>query len=412
MTETKQDIKSSLPKDWKWVKLGEIVSLLGDGLHGTPQYSENGDYFFINGNNLSDGKILIKENTKRVSVNEYEKYKKQLNDKTILVSINGTIGNVAFYKNEKVILGKSACYFNIVDNVDKHFIRLLLTGQRFLSYAHNTSTGSTIKNVSLKSMREFQIPLPPKPTQQTIVSKIEELFSELDKGIENLRTAQQQLKTYRQAVLKWAFDNLTKENTIEEVIESSLIGIVRSSKDQNDDKIGVPYVKMNNIDLNGNVDCSELVFVQASDVEVKKFHLKKGDILINTRNSFELVGKSGIVREEKTNILFNNNLLRLRVKDKFMPLFIGYQLINSSLKSQMLKEKKATTNICALYQRDIFPLRVKVCALQEQKKIIQEIESRLSVADKMEESINQSLQQAEGLRQSILKKAFEGKLIK
>src|SRR4051812_44409908 len=112
---------NQLPQDWKWVKLSEIVSVLGDGLHGTPEYSESGEYFFINGNNLSNEKIIIKENTKRVCVHEYEKYKKQLTDNTILVSINGTIGNVAFYNNEKIVLGKSACYFNVLDDVDKRY---------------------------------------------------------------------------------------------------------------------------------------------------------------------------------------------------------------------------------------------------------------------------------------------------
>ena len=77
----------------------------------------------------------------------------------------------------------------------------------------------------------------------------------------------------------------------------------------------------------------------------------------------------------------------------------------------MTKEKKATTNICALYQRDIFPLKVKSANLQEQNAIVQEIESRLSVADKIDEAISQSLKQAEALRQSILKKAFSGKLV-
>lgn len=137
-----------------------------------------------------------------------------------------------------------------------------------------------------------------------------------------------------------------------------------------------------------------------------------GDILINTRNSVELVGKTGIVREEKPNCVFNNNLLRIRTKAEYNPLFIGYQLISPSLRKQMLKEKKATTNVCALYQRDIFPLKIKVAKQNEQTKIVHEIESRLSVCDKIEETIEHSLLQSQALRLSILKKGFEGKLVK
>lgn len=92
-----------MKEDWVDVELKSVVSKLGDGLHGTPKYSPDGEYFFINGNNLSKDRIVIKNNTKRVSEEEFEKYKKILNDRTILVSINGTIGNLAFYNNRHYV---------------------------------------------------------------------------------------------------------------------------------------------------------------------------------------------------------------------------------------------------------------------------------------------------------------------
>ena len=108
------EVPFEIPESWEWVRLHNIVSILGDGIHGTPEYADNGDYFFINGNNLANGKIIIKNDTKRINSDEYEKYQKNLNGSTMLVSINGTIGNVAFYNNEKIMLGKSACYFNLI----------------------------------------------------------------------------------------------------------------------------------------------------------------------------------------------------------------------------------------------------------------------------------------------------------
>ena len=92
-------------QDWKMTTIAECSTILGDGLHGTPKYDENGEYAFINGNNLHDGKIVIKPDTKRVGLSEFEKHKKELTDRTVLVSINGTLGNVAVYNGEKVILG-------------------------------------------------------------------------------------------------------------------------------------------------------------------------------------------------------------------------------------------------------------------------------------------------------------------
>ena len=87
--------------DWRLVSLKEVTSVLGDGLHGTPEFDPTGDHFFINGNNLSNGKIIFNDTTKRVSSVEAAKHRKNLTDRTILVSINGTLGIVAFYEGEK-----------------------------------------------------------------------------------------------------------------------------------------------------------------------------------------------------------------------------------------------------------------------------------------------------------------------
>ncbi len=167
--------------DWEEKSLKELTTHLGDGLHGTPKYTLEGDYYFINGNNLTDGVIEFKLNTKKISFEEYNKYKKNLTDRTILVSINGTLGNVAFYNNEKIILGKSVCYFNMKDSVDKNYIKYVLSSLYFLVYAHNEATGATIKNVSLKTMREFIVPLPLLQEQQAIVQKLDALSAETRK---------------------------------------------------------------------------------------------------------------------------------------------------------------------------------------------------------------------------------------
>ena len=178
---TDDEIPFDIPDSWKWVRLGQCVTILGDGIHGTPNYTPNGEYYFINGNNLSDGNIEIKSDTKTVSFDEYEKLKKELNDHTVFVSINGTIGNVAFYNDEKVILGKSACYFNLIDKEWKEFIFWLIKTDYFLKYAMTNATGSTIKNVSLATMKMFPIPLPPLKEQHRIVARIKELLPYCDR---------------------------------------------------------------------------------------------------------------------------------------------------------------------------------------------------------------------------------------
>ena len=181
-----------------WCKLEDVTSVIGDGLHGTPQYNPNGAYYFVNGNNLSNRQIIIKNNTKRVSEEEYIKYKKPLNEHTILVSINGTIGNIGTYSNEQIILGKSACYFNITPFLVKEYMCYIIESNYFQKYALLSATGSTIKNVPLKAINEFYVPIPPVSEQKRIVSEIDYLLAFINKveeGRENLQNTVQSAKS-------------------------------------------------------------------------------------------------------------------------------------------------------------------------------------------------------------------------
>jgi type I restriction enzyme, S subunit len=174
---TDEEKPFELPQGWVWGRLRELVTHLGDGLHGTPNYSLTGDYFFVNGNNLGEGVITIKPETKRVDQSEFDKHRKPLNATTVLVSINGTLGRVAFYQNEKIILGKSACYFNVTPGLEKLFVKLLLECPDFMTYAIRSATGTTIKNLGLKAIGDWPIALPPLAEQSRIVTRVNELRS-------------------------------------------------------------------------------------------------------------------------------------------------------------------------------------------------------------------------------------------
>jgi len=201
-----EEIPFEIPESWVWCRLNDIITMLGDGIHGTPNYDSQGDYYFINGNNLIDGKIEIKENTKKVSDQEYEKYKKDLTNNTIFVSINGTLGNIAYYNKEKVILGKSACYFNLMSEIEKYYIGYYVKSSYFFKYAVDVASETTIKNVSLKSMRLLPLPLPPLSEQQAIVSKLDKLMRTCDELETSIRTNQQQNEMLLQQVLREALE--------------------------------------------------------------------------------------------------------------------------------------------------------------------------------------------------------------
>ena len=194
--------------DWKEVQLNDVVSILGDGLHGTPKFNDSGEYYFINGNNLADGKITIKPDTKRTTLEEYTKYKKNIDERTILLSINGTLGNIAFYNGEKCILGKSACYLNVLNTVDKDFIRYILTDEQFQNYIDVFAHGSTIKNVSLKTIREYPFLLPPLPEQKAIA----EVLSSLDEKIDLLHRQNKTLEAMAEALFRqWFVEEADEE---------------------------------------------------------------------------------------------------------------------------------------------------------------------------------------------------------
>ncbi len=159
-----------IPEHWRITKLMHLASKIGDGLHGTPQYVDESEYHFINGNNLSNGSISITDSARCVSRDEYEKYRLQMDDSTLLVSINGTIGNSAYYQNEKVILSKSVAYINCSGKILKQFLYYLLQSSSIKNYFYTEATGTTILNLSLKSVRNTPITLPSLNEQSAIVS--------------------------------------------------------------------------------------------------------------------------------------------------------------------------------------------------------------------------------------------------
>ena len=223
-----EKLEKSAPKDWQEVKLGEVVSVLGDGLHGTPNYSNDGGYYFINGNNIRNGKIIIKKDTKTTFIEEYKKYKKNLNERTILISINGTLGNVALYKNEKCFLGKSICYFNVLNTINTLFIKYIVINQDFQRYINNFANGTTIKNVSLKTMREYQFLLPPLPEQKAIA----EVLSSLDDKIDLLQKQNQTLENIAQTLFRKYFIQ-NKKKDWEEMKLGQFFPIVTGKKNAN-----------------------------------------------------------------------------------------------------------------------------------------------------------------------------------
>ena len=380
--------------DWKTVKLEEVVDILGDGLHGTPKYSDDGEYYFINGNNL-DGKIIVNEKTKRVGLEQYLKYKKDLNDRTLLVSINGTLGKVAEYGGEDIILGKSACYFNVKKDVNKKYIKYILLSDIFKHYIHNYSTGTTIKNLGLKQMRKFKFPLPNIEEQE----KIANILSSLDDKIELNNEMNKTLEEMAQSIFKRWFidfefpneDGQPYKSSGGEMVESELgmipkeweiaqiddisqvtMGVSPSSKTYNEDNIGLPL-------LNGAADFEGKLIKPSKFTSEPKKICKKGDMVFGVRATI-----GNIVFADKEYAL-GGSVASVEPNDKVFREFIYYSLdnsmenlINNASGSVFLNLKKADiTDLKVCYSDEIVKKFNNISRVLIDKIVENDMESEL-----------------------------------
>lgn len=405
---------TELPKHWEVKKLGEVCRIL-------------------------DGKrkpINSDERNKRIAG-------KAKNDLFPYYGATGQVGYIDDFllDGEYVLLGedgapflepfKSKAYLvkgKVWVNNHAHILQSFYSNE-FLCYYLNQIpyrefvTGTTRLKLNQSSMRDIPCVVPPLVEQQRIVAKLEELFSELDAGLASLKTAAQQLKTYRQAVLKWAFEGkLTNDHVNEgelpagwkwvklgEVIEKPKYG---TSKKCDYKFQGKAVLRIPNIG-NGLIDNSDLKFAQFDQSEVETYSLQEGDLLtIRSNGSVDLVGKCALITKRDEGYLYAGYLIRLRpLKNILNPKYLLNVLSSSPLRNQIESKAKSTSGVNNINSDELKSLIIPLCPLEEQHRIVQEIESRLSVCDKLEETLAAALRQAEALRQSILKQAFAGKLV-
>ena len=187
-------------EDWEQRKLDELTISIGDGLHGTPKYDENGSYYFINGNNLVDSKVSVTEETKKVAFEALSNDDRRLDSTSILMSINGTIGTLARYNNESIMLGKSVAYIT-PKNINRDFLFYQLQGNVIQSYFYKNLTGTTIKNLGLGTIKNVIV----MSTLSEEESKIGQFFYKLDQYITLHQRKLNNLKLKKKALLQKLF---------------------------------------------------------------------------------------------------------------------------------------------------------------------------------------------------------------
>jgi type I restriction enzyme, S subunit len=214
-----------VPERWNSVKLKHFAHRIGDGIHTTPKYDDTSEIPFINGNNFVDDKITITSKTRFVKRDEYEKYKIELKSGTILLSINGTIGKLAFYRNEPVVFGKSAAFIELKGGTNSEFIYLALQSTYISEYFISTFMGTTINNLSLAAIRNTTIFCPEGSMQTGILTYIKSKSTYFNSAISKIEKEIFLMSEYRTRLIA---DVVTgkidvRDIVVPEVVEEGII---------------------------------------------------------------------------------------------------------------------------------------------------------------------------------------------
>ena len=411
--------KVKYKESWELVKLSELCTRISDGVHFKPEYLDEG-IPFISVKDIYNDNINF-DNCKYISIDTHKELIKRCYPEKddVLITKSGTIGRMALVpeKPEFSLFVSVALIKNIKQVIDSKFLKFCL--ENFLNHINVASDikGGLLKNFHLEDIRQTIIPKILISEQHAIVSKIEELFSELDKGIAELKTAQQQLKTYRQSVLKSAFEGkLTNENVKNgelpdgwKVVKISDISrVVRggSPRPAGDPKYydgDIPFLKVADLTKDNGI------YLTTFKYTIKEAGLHKTrQITPNTLLLSNSGATLGVPKICMINATMNDGVAAFLELDIRSNHYLYYFWLSKTLELRGINMGAGQPNLNTDLIKDY---KVPYCSFEEQHRIVQEIESRLSVADKMEQSIQVSLQKAEVLRQSILKKAFSGELV-
>ena len=275
---------------------------------------------------------------------------------------------------------------------------------------------STHKRYWIQQYSKIRVSVPPLSEQERIVARIEELFSQLDAGVETLKKTKAQLAVYRQAVLTEAFNSAEvdcKMLPIAEILTKTRKGMSTGPfgtmiKKSDHKATGVPMLGIENIGRGQFVDGNKIHVTAEKAEELKAFSLKAGDIIISRSGT---VGEICAVPERAEGSLLSTNLMRVSLdntmirSDYFIALFQSKGIVLDQIKELCKGSTRDFLNQTILKQI-VFP----VPSMEKQEEIVSIIEARMSLCDSIEQTVDTALQQAEAMRQSILKDAFEGRL--
>jgi type I restriction enzyme, S subunit len=291
-------------------------------------------------------------------------------------------------------------------NVSPDFFYHLLGSDFVYAEFVRRAAGVTVKNLNIDLVKGVQVPLPPMPEQRRIAEVLDWAAALRAKR----RAALAQLDTLTQSIFLDLFgDPRTEGNrwpivSLEEIVRETKLGLVRGS-DQFGPNYKFPYVRMNAITRDGQLKLNDVQRTHATEAELELYRLEPGDFLFNTRNSEELVGKTALFRGDGV-YLFNNNLMRVRFRDGVDSEFVAAAFKTPFIQHELSLRKSGTTNVFAIYYKDLRSLPVPVPPLQLQRDFAR----RVALVEKLKATHRASLAELDGLFAVLQHRAFRGEL--
>lgn len=398
------DKKTALPSHWEIKKMTEVVTW---GSGGTPKateksYYENGTIPWLIIGDLNDG-IVNSSLSKITELGLKNSSAKMIPVGTLLVAMYGSIGKLGITGIECCTNQAIAFAKELHGVTTKYmFYYMSMIKPRLISMGK----GGTQKNISQSVLKSLDVVVPPIPEQECIVSKIEELFSKLDASVAELQTAKEKLKVYRQAVLKEAFAECKVKKPIREMSSIVTSGSRGWAKYYSSD--GAKFIRIGNLTRDSiKIDCSEMQYVALPEnAEGTRTKLHTNDVLVSITAD---LGSIGLVPETIGDAYINQHIALVRFVNPEQSEFMAWYLRSDWGQKDLLKNKRGAGKL-GLGLDDIRDTKVPVVSDEQAKTIVSEISARLSVCNSIQQTIETSLQQAEALRQSILKQAFGGRL--
>ena len=407
-----------MKEGWRMVKLGDVCEIFGRiGFRGytTKDIVSSSDEGAISLSpaNIQDGKMDYSKCT-YISWFKYEESPEIMifNGDILLVKTGSSYGKSALVEklpHKATINPQSVVLKNF--KINNKFLAYQLRTQRIKDEFDRFVSGTAIPTFSQAKLSEVLICYPPLEEQHRIVSILDATFEKIDKLKANAEENLKNAKALFQQVL--AQELKPKEGWVEkklgEVVVKNEVGLVKNTKEQ-DARYDYPYLKMGNITNSNYLDMSSMVNVNATKEEVERYSLYYGDFLFNTRNSKELVGKSCVYDKKEGVCLYNNNIIRFTFDQIINPFFINYMFGNKIIKEQLERIKKGTTNVWAIYYKDLKDIILSFPTISEQQRIVQTLDTLSEKCRRLETIAQQTIRECDALKQSILRQAFSGEL--